>query len=161
MAGVPIYRTDVAHDWIDYNGHLRDAYYVLIVSQATDALMDRLQLDAAYRARTRGTLYTLEMHLHFLREIKESDGVAVSVRVLGADSKRLHVALELTKEGESEPAATAELMLLHVVQGPTVSVAAFPPEVSAAIAALAAATAAMPAAGPLSRRMELTSRPRP
>ena len=51
-------------DWIDYNGHLRDAYYVVVLSDATDALMDHLGLDAAYRARTRCTLYTLEMHLH-------------------------------------------------------------------------------------------------
>jgi len=50
-------------EWIDYNGHLRDAYYVLIVSQATDALMDRIGLDEAYRRRTQCTLYTVELHI--------------------------------------------------------------------------------------------------
>ncbi len=57
-----IYRTALAPEWIDYNGHLRDAYYGLIASLACDALMDRLRLDAGYRERTRNTLYTVEMH---------------------------------------------------------------------------------------------------
>jgi acyl-CoA thioester hydrolase len=52
MAGTTIYRTAVLPEWIDYNGHLRDAYYALALSLATDALMDRIGLDAGYRART-------------------------------------------------------------------------------------------------------------
>jgi len=32
VAGVPIYRTGIEPARIDYNGHLRDAYYGLIVS---------------------------------------------------------------------------------------------------------------------------------
>jgi acyl-CoA thioester hydrolase len=67
MSSTPVYRTAVMPEWIDYNGHLRDAYYSLIVSLACDAFMDRIGLDEAYRARTRCTLYTLEMHMHFLR----------------------------------------------------------------------------------------------
>jgi acyl-CoA thioester hydrolase len=30
----------VLPEWTDYNGHLRDAYYLLVFSMATDALMD-------------------------------------------------------------------------------------------------------------------------
>ena len=53
VAAELIYRTALAPEWIDYNGHLRDAYYGLIASYACDALMDRLHMDAAYRERTR------------------------------------------------------------------------------------------------------------
>ena len=77
-----VYTTGLAAEWIDYNGHLRDAYYGLIVSLACDALMDRLGLDAAYRGRTGNTLYTVEMHVHFLQEVKQGDIVNVDVRVL-------------------------------------------------------------------------------
>src|SRR5207253_7398090 len=73
VSGVPIYQTAILPEWIDYNGHLRDAYYVLIVSLACDALMDRLRMDAAYRQRTLCTLYTLEMHIHYLHEVKVTD----------------------------------------------------------------------------------------
>ncbi|NQD80797.1 thioesterase, partial [Pseudomonas sp. CrR14] len=43
------YRTLVQADWVDYNGHLRDAYYLLICSFATDGLMDLIGLDEAGR----------------------------------------------------------------------------------------------------------------
>ena len=158
MAGLAIYHTRIAPEWIDYNGHLRDAYYALIASLAVDTLMDRIGMDARYRAESRCTLYTVEMHLHYLREIGAKDGVAVLVRILGADEKRIHAALELVREQGGETAATCEMMLLHVQQGATVRTAAFPQAVAAALAELQRASAAMSAVGPGSRRMELPRR---
>lgn len=161
MAGIPVYRTAIAKEWIDYNGHLRDAYYALIVSQATDALMDRLGMDAAYRAATSCTLYTLEMHLHFLKEVKQEQSVEVSVRLLGADRKRLHAACELSCEGAAEPSAGAELVLLHVHQGATVRSQGFPPEVVARIAELLESSRSLRAAVPGSRAISLQGTDRP
>jgi acyl-CoA thioester hydrolase len=156
MAGIPVYETAILPEWIDYNGHLRDAYYGLIVSLATDALMDRVGLDATYRARTGCTLYTVEMHIHFLREVKRTDTVSVAVRIAGADAKRVHAAFEIAAGSASAVAATAELMLLHVrQQRDTVSTTAFPSEVSAALARLQGQSASMPAGGPGSRQMAL------
>ncbi len=156
MAGIRIHETPIRAEWIDYNGHLRDAYYGLIFSEAVDALMDRVGLDAAYRARTGGTLYTVEMHLHYLEEVKQSDTAIVTIRLLGVDSKRIHAALELLRAGHTEVAASAEVMLLHVRQHEgKVSTAPFPAEVSAALAALTSAGAGMEAGAPGSRRMEL------
>jgi acyl-CoA thioesterase FadM len=82
MPGQFIYHCQVRPEWIDYNGHLRDGYYALILSFAIDALMDRLGLDEAYRTRSRATLYTLEMHMHFLHEVRQTDAVAVDVSIL-------------------------------------------------------------------------------
>jgi len=141
-------------EWIDYNGHVRDAYYSLIASSACDALMDRVGIDAAYRERTRCTLYTLEMHVHYLHEVRESDRIAVDVSVLGSDSKRLHAGFTLRRAPDGPVAATVEFMLLHVRQGDAPGTEPFPPEVAAAIAGLAAAA---PAAGfgPGSRALSL------
>jgi acyl-CoA thioester hydrolase len=156
VAGIPLYETPILPQWIDYNGHLRDAYYALIVSEATDALMDRVGLDAAYRSRTGCTLYTLEMHLHFLHEVKASDTAVVKVRIAGADHKRIHAAFEILRAGQAAVAATAEVMLLHVRQaGATVATAPFPAEVSAALAQLRSASEGLEAVGPGSRRIEL------
>src|ERR1700746_498792 len=80
MTAIPVYETAILPEWIDYNGHLRDAYYALIVSHAADALMDRLGMDAAYRQRSGCTLYTVEMHIHFLHELQRSDTARVAVR---------------------------------------------------------------------------------
>jgi acyl-CoA thioester hydrolase len=157
VAGIPLYETAILPEWIDYNGHLRDAYYALIVSLATDALMDRIGLDAGYRARSGGTLYTLEMHLHYLHEVKGSDTALVGVRIAGYDHKRIHAAFEIARAGRAEVAATAEIMLLHVVQqGERVASAPLPPEAGAALAQLAAASAGLASDGPGSRRIELT-----
>ncbi len=138
MSGVTVFQTGIAPEWIDYNGHLRDAYYSLIFSLATDALMDRVGLDDAYRTRTRCTLYTLEMHIHFLHEVMKTDVVDVSVRILGTDRKRIHAALDLRCARYPDPVATAELMLLHVHQGDEPKAQTFPPEVTEALARIAA-----------------------
>ena len=156
MAGIPIYQTAIQPEWIDYNGHVRDAYYGLIVSLATDALMDRVGLDEAYRTRSGCTLYTLEMHLNYLQEVHQSDTASVGVRIAAADHKRIHAAFEISRRGKPGVAATAEVMLLHVCRaGGSVATAAFPPQVSRALSELQAASAALPAEGPGSRRMEL------
>jgi acyl-CoA thioester hydrolase len=148
VAGIPVYGTPILPEWIDYNGHLRDAYYGLIFSQSTDALMDRIGLDAPYRARTGCTLYTVEMHLHYLQEVKAADTAEVQLRILGLDTKRIHVALEL--------------MLLHVRQlEGKVATAPFPAEIAAALATLQAQGAPLAAGAPGSRRMELRPAARP
>jgi acyl-CoA thioester hydrolase len=158
VTGLAIYRTGIAPEWIDYNGHVRDAYYGLIVSHAVDALMDRIGIDARYREESHCTLYTVETHMHYLREIGRNDRVEVMARILGADHKRIHAALELVCEDSRETAAACELMLLHVRQTTPVGTTAFPQEVAAALADLRRATATLPSSGPGSRRMELPRR---
>ena len=157
MPAEPIYRTSVDPQWIDYNGHLRDAYYGLILSLATDALMDRLGMDAAYRERTHCTLYTVEMHIHFLSEVHKSDVVLVSAAILGSDAKRIHAAMRLGCAGRAEPAAAAEIMLLHIKQGQTPAVTPFPPDIARAVEQFREQSAGT-SFGPGSRQMALRSR---
>jgi acyl-CoA thioester hydrolase len=162
VAGIPVYGTPILPEWIDYNGHLRDAYYGLIFSQSTDALMDRIGLDAPYRARTGCTLYTVEMHLHYLQEVKAADTAEVVLRILGLDAKRIHVALELNRKGKTGVAASAEVMLLHVRQHEgAVSIAPFPAEIAAALESLKVLSADLAAEAPGSRLMALRAAPRP
>jgi acyl-CoA thioester hydrolase len=141
VPAVSIYQSAIQPEWIDYNGHLRDAYYGLIFSYAIDALMDRIGVDAAYRERSGGTLYTLEEHIHYLDALKQGDVAEVSAWIIDADRKRLHAGFEMRRAGAPRAAATGEFMLLHVQQSPTPASAPFPPEVSAQIEALRAATA--------------------
>jgi acyl-CoA thioester hydrolase len=153
----PLYRTGIAPEWIDYNGHLRDAYYWLILSFAADALMDRLGMDAPYREQTRCTLYTVEAHIHYLREVKRTDVAEVFVHILAADAKRIHAGFEVRCARLAEPAASAEMMLLHVHQGEAVTVLPFPAAIADAIAQYRQQTMGAAPPGPGSRRMELRS----
>ncbi len=152
------YRVEILPDWIDYNGHLRDAYYVVALSSAVDEVMDQLGLDAAYRERTHCTLYTLELHMHFLHEVKESDELTVATSVLDIDRKRIHAACDFFCPRVGEAVATAEVMLLHVHQGEKPASASFPPEVLERLEALKLAPAALAARGLGSRKIELKRR---
>ena len=158
MTELPVYRATIEPHWIDYNGHLRDAYYGLVASYAVDDLMDRLGLDAAYRERTHCTLYTLEIHLHYLHEVKSSDDLGVISSVLDFDRKRLQVGCSFICSRVNEPVATAEMMLLHVHQGDKPGVASFPDEVTAKLEALKVPPVMREAFGPSSRKIELKSR---
>ena len=153
-----IYRTQVLPEWVDYNGHLRDAYYVLVASYAVDALMEHLGIDAPYRQRTHCTLYTLEVHVHFFHEVKQEDLLEVTVRIAAADAKRIHAEFHVACARLTEPAASIELMLLHVEQGESVKSVAFPAEIARALETLQAATAGVPPAKRSSRKMELRGR---
>ena len=108
------YRSEVLPEWVDYNGHLRDAYYLLLFSLATDALMDQLGLDAAGRAATGHSLYTLECHLNFVHEVKLGQQAEVRTQILGHDAKRLHLNHSLHLLGEVPQLAASEQMLLNV-----------------------------------------------
>ncbi len=82
--------------------------------------MDRIGIDAAYRQKTRCTLYTLEAHVHYFHEVKQQDVIEVTVRIIGTDEKRIHAGFELHCARLSEPAASIEFMLLHVEQAASV-----------------------------------------
>ncbi|MGO9933804.1 MAG: thioesterase family protein [Steroidobacteraceae bacterium] len=158
VAQLPVYRAKIEPDWIDYNGHLRDAYYLLVASYAIDELMDYLGLDAAYRAATHCTLYSLEMHVHFLNEVKESDDLKVITSILDFDRKRIHAGCTFVCSRLPNPAATVDMMLMHVQQAAKPAGASFPDVVTEKLKALKLSTAARDAFGPLSRKIELQPR---
>ena len=60
------------------NGHMNDAAYAIVFSRSVDALMDRIGLDPGARKRTGQSLFTLQMMLHYFKEAKEGDALAVS-----------------------------------------------------------------------------------
>jgi len=158
MTDLPVYRATIEPAWIDYNGHVRDAYYGLVASLAVDDVMDRLGLDAEYRERTHCTLYTVELHLHYLHEVKGSDDLAVISSVLDCDRKKIHLGCRFVCSRVNEPVAVADMMLLHVHQGDKPGVAAFPDEVSAKLETLKLSPALREAFGPSSRKIELKRR---
>ena len=85
------YITPCLPDWLDYNGHMNDACYGRVFSDAIDAMMDAIGLDAAYRAQTKGTLYTVEDHRWYEQEVQAGAVLEVQTLVLDFDAKRLHI----------------------------------------------------------------------
>ncbi|NDW54634.1 thioesterase family protein [Aliiroseovarius sp. PrR006] len=133
MSETFIYETTVISDWIDYNGHMQDAYYGLIFSFAVDAVQDAIGFDAAYRQRTGCTIYLLEDHKYFLKEVKLGAELRVETVVLDSDEKRFHLHLTMLHGGT--PVAVSETMELHVNQHPTPHAGPMPAEIAERLAA--------------------------
>ena len=153
-----IYRDVVRPEWVDYNGHLRDAFYLLIFSFATDALLDRIGLDDAARKTRRRSVYTLEAHIAYLHEIKEGQRVRVDARVFAFDAKRLHLYLEMFAEGIDAPVSASEQMLLHVDTRDGPKSAPFDADVAEQVGALHALQRDWPAPAYAGRMIGLPAR---
>lgn len=108
-----ILTTAVAAEWVDYNGHMNDAAYALVFSQAVDALMATIGLDDAGRERHAYTLYTLETHLCYRREAYRDQPLTVEVVLIDRDAKRLHAFFSML-DAKGECLATSEQMLMGI-----------------------------------------------
>ena len=110
----PPYRDAVAPDWIDYNGHMNVAYYVLAFDRATDRIFDYLGIGEAYRRATHHSIFALEAHVTYERELRLGDEFEIATRLIDADRKRLHLFHAMTRATDGELSATIEVMGLHV-----------------------------------------------
>lgn len=117
---LPDFHQTVQPEWIDYNGHMSEAFYVLVFGQATDWMLARTGLGTDYVERSRCSLYTAEAHVRYLREAAQGTALAVRTTVLGVDTKKVRFCHAMFAAGEpgtdTEPVATCELLGVHVDQ---------------------------------------------
>ena len=104
----------VRPEWIDYNGHMNVAYYLLAFDHATDAVLDHFGIGKDYAESVGRSMFVVEAHLTYAREVTQGDGLRFTSTILGADAKRLHLFHEMRHAGQGFLAATAEFLLLHV-----------------------------------------------
>ncbi|MCW2818339.1 MAG: thioesterase [Marmoricola sp.] len=121
---------DVREEWIDYNGHLSEAYYVLVLGHATDEVMATVGLGPAYRDSTGGSLFTVEAHVRYLEQVSRGERLEVRSWIVGSSAKLLWVWHELHVGGTLR--ATEEVLGVHVLDAVT---APFPDGVRARVEA--------------------------
>lgn len=90
---------------------MNDAEYNRVFSDATDAWLAYLGLDKETIAQKQYTVFTLENHVMYLKEIKVDESITVNVELYDYDAKRLHVFMTLTDANQSR-CATYEVMLM-------------------------------------------------
>jgi acyl-CoA thioester hydrolase len=132
----------VRPEWIDYNGHVADSSYLLAFEESTVAMLELLGFGEAYLA-TGSTIFTAEAHLRFLRQVVAGDELRFRSLLLGCDEKRLHLHHALYVGADEAPAATCELLLLHVDHARG-RVTPFPADVAAHLGAVRRAHAELP-----------------
>jgi len=120
-AALSLYTDTVKPEWIDYNGHMSEAYYVLTFGFATKAFLDHLDIGPGYRARTGSSFYTVEAHINYLREVGDGAGLLFTTQLLGVDARRIHLFHSMYTTGDVKALATTELMVIHVDERPRVT----------------------------------------
>jgi acyl-CoA thioester hydrolase len=143
-APLRLHETTVRAEWVDYNGHLSESVYLLIFGDSSDAFFRFFGVDERYRASGR-SLYTVDTHMHNLREVSLGEPLQLTLQVLGVDAKRVHIAHEMYNAA-GDVVATAEQMLLHV-DTQAGNVTPFPAEIGRRLERIKAAHAALPVPG--------------
>ena len=118
MTSAPLILWDleVSPDWVDYNGHMNDAAYALVFSRAGDRWMQQIALGPAEREATGCTLYTLQIMLHYFREVKQGAPLRVTAQLLEYDDKRARLWMELRSPADGPVVAATEQLYLSVRQ---------------------------------------------
>lgn len=112
--GVFVVEDRVRPEWIDLNGHMNVAYYVLAFDQGVDALWTRVGITGDYiRSRMLST-FAVESHITYRAELKEAEPYRITTQILAVDAKRVHQLQWMYHAEEGYLAATAEWMNLHV-----------------------------------------------
>ncbi|MBV8564942.1 MAG: thioesterase family protein [Methylobacteriaceae bacterium] len=144
-APLPLIETPVVADWIDFNGHMNDAAYALVFSRAVDRFVDRIGLDESVRKATRLTIYTLQLMIHYFKEAKIGDMLAVTGHLLEHDAKRFRIFARMSLGSTGPLLATSEQVLICVDQsGETPKSSPFPSRTGAALEAILTVHARLP-----------------
>ena len=136
------YRTVVRPEWLDYNGHMHDASYAAVLSDANEELFAALGLSADYRTASGASLYTVECHIRYLASCSLGQVLRAATTMVAADAKKVRLHTELADDA-GEPVATGESLYLHVDTARR-AVTAMPPDRRARVQEMLAAHAVLP-----------------
>ncbi|MEM7692906.1 MAG: thioesterase family protein [Pseudomonadota bacterium] len=118
-------------EWVDLNNHLNMAYYHVLFDRTVDVGLNALDFGDAYRERENASIFNVETHVVYRREVSLDDRVRVSFHLLGRDQKRLHV-YQTMLGADGAPAAFSESLFVHVDLSAR-RVVPFPPDVAEAL----------------------------
>lgn len=108
-----LYSTAIKPEWLDYNGHMNVAYYVLIFDLAEEELFKMIGLGELVTKKTNVSWMVLENHITYDDEVSLRQKVTVSARIVDNDTKRLHLYLEMHTQGaDGYLASTLEQMVI-------------------------------------------------
>ena len=113
-SALAIHEEIVRPEWIDYNDHMNVAYYVLAFDHATDRLLDLLDLGVDYVERERKSVFQVQCHVSYLREVGAGDPLKFTIQLLDHDLKRIHFFASMYHRDDGFLSATAEWLGIHV-----------------------------------------------
>jgi len=116
-APLDLHRETVLPEWVDYNGHMNLAYYLLAFDHAADRVFEFLDLGSPYIKRTNCSIFALETHLTYERELKAGEPIRCTSQLVDFDAKRVQLFHNMYHATEGYLAATNEILSIHVDLG--------------------------------------------
>lgn len=113
-SGASIATGRVLAEWIDINGHMNVAYYVLAFDRAVDTLWTELGITSEYIESSKCSTFAVECHVTYQAELREGEPYLITSQILAYDEKRIHQFQRMYHAEQKYLAATAEWMNLHV-----------------------------------------------
>lgn len=134
---------EVEPGWIDYNGHMNVAYYIVAFDRAFDEIADALDIgEAAVKSRNHGPM-ALQSMIHYRDELVLGTKFACDFRLLDCDAKRVHYYTEMINQETGALSAAYESLSINVDLVARRSTP-YPPEVQERLAALMEVHRALP-----------------
>src|SRR3981189_307042 len=90
-APLDIHRSTVLPEWVDWNGHMNVAYYVLAFDQASGAFMRNMGLGRPDVDGKLGMTFVPETHVPYDREMRQGAPMRFVTQLLERDAKRVHL----------------------------------------------------------------------
>ena len=123
-SGAPLIQEGIGVEpaWLDYNGHLNMAYYVVIFDRAMDGLVEAIGLSVEPTADH--TIYAAETQVRYLAEVHAEATLRCETSVLRVDERRVH-SWQVLRHADGTVAATSENLHLSIARGTPPRVAPF------------------------------------
>lgn len=104
----------VIPEWVDFNGHMNVAYYMVAFDRCVDVMFNRLHIGPDYIDETGRSVFTLEAHINYIREVVEGDRLWITGRLMDHDGKRIHAYFEMFHGDNGHMVAAMEQLGIHV-----------------------------------------------
>ncbi len=118
----------VKPEWIDHNGHMNVAFYVLAFDQATDQVYETWGLGHDYPDREQHSIFTIGMNVDYLSEAFQGDPLRVETQLIDMDHKRIHYPHTMIHGDDQRLVACNECLCMNISLDNRRS-APFPPSV--------------------------------
>jgi acyl-CoA thioester hydrolase len=105
----------IIEDWIDYNGHMNVAYYLLIFDKFGADNLNIIFKMGEHSAKTTGmSTMMVETNITYNQELKLNDEVDINLLYFDHDKKRLQYKFEMVHKNKKYLASTFEALALYV-----------------------------------------------
>src|SRR5260221_3678202 len=108
------HRSTVLTEWVDWNGHMNVAFYVLAFDQASGAFMRNMGLGRSYVEGKHGMTFALETHVTYDREMRGGAAMRFTTQLLAHDAKRVHLFHEMYEAEHGYLSATNETIVMNI-----------------------------------------------